>query len=109
MFVRSGYLIGSVRAGSTEAFNKALAEEFLPQIRNLPGVVGARLLFSRDFEDGAPGIHAVFDITYESRSAMEAALASPQRQKIRASFARIMTDFDGIATHINSDAIGWVE
>jgi len=103
MFVRSGYLIGDVSPEHKAGFDAKLTGDLLPRIKALPGVRSARILFSKTFEDGAPNIYAVFDITYENRAAMERALASPERTAIRASFAEILPHFTGVVTHINSD------
>lgn len=101
MIVRCGYLIGRVRPQAQPNFDNTLMDILLPAIRKMPGVERAELHFPYEAEPGAPDIHATFMIHFADEKAMETALSSPQRNRMREHFATILPDFEGTVAHIN--------
>lgn len=101
MIVRCGYLIGQVRPEAQPNFDDTLVNVLLPAIRLMPGVDRAEVHFAQEAEPGAPDIHATFVIHFADQQAMETALASPERNRMREKFAAILPGFDGTVAHIN--------
>ncbi|MBK0328122.1 hypothetical protein I5535_12570 [Rhodobacteraceae bacterium F11138] len=101
MIVRCGYLLGCVRPQAQPDFDNTLVDVLLPAIREMPGVERAEVHFAQDAEPGAPDIHATFMIHFADEKAMETALSSPERQRMREKFIAILPGFDGTVAHIN--------
>jgi len=105
MFVRAAYFIGRPHAGREAALDRQLRDA-LPMYANMPGCRRVELQRSREAEHGAPaGLFAVLEQTYDDSAALQAALASPQRTRLRAHFTdAVLPLFDGSVAHVNHEA-----
>lgn len=104
MYVRTAYFIGSVAAGDAERFRSHVETVILPAVRALPGNRGARAMWAREHEDGAPAVFLELEHRYDSADALAAALASPGRTAMRAKLAEVLPLFSGSVVHVNYDA-----
>ena len=101
MIVRCGYLMGCVRPNAQPNFDDTLVNDLLPAIRAMPGVEQAELHFAQEAEPGAPDLHATFVIYFANEKAMQTALSSPERNRMREKFMAILPSLDGTVAHIN--------
>jgi quinol monooxygenase YgiN len=99
MIVRSAFLEGSVAEADRAAFDAQLAGPVVDAIRTYPGIQGVYLRRLVQADAGTPPIYAVFDLHFTDLAAMEAALATPTRQAVRAQIAQVMTRFQGRVYH----------
>ena len=105
MYTRNAFFLGAPVAGADDKFRAGL-ESGTAQYAKLPGVRSARLEFPLTKDDGAPDIYATIRMVFDSEQDIERALASPQRQLVRAAFAgAVMPLFEGKVVHVNSVGI----
>jgi hypothetical protein len=57
MLIRSAFWLGKPQPGFEQAFRSAIDDEMMPGFKELPGVLNARALWPRKFEDNPPPIH----------------------------------------------------
>jgi hypothetical protein len=101
---RYAYFIGQPVEGKAEQFFSHL-EQTVAGFSKLPGVKSAQLERPCYFETGAPEIYATVRISFNSLDDIEAALATPERQRLRAEFkANVAPLFEGTISHINYEA-----
>ncbi len=106
MFVRCAYFTGHPVPGK-ESQLQAELEAALPMYMDMPHIVSANLLMSREAEEGAPGIHAMLQMEFASPADLEDALKSPARQRLRQHFVDVVFPlFEGSITHINHSQTG---
>lgn len=101
MYVRCGYFIGQPVDGKKEALDEQLRAvmELYPKF---PGIRWAKMLIADEVDEGAPGIYATVQFAFDSKSDLEAALATPSRQEIRGHYARfVLPLFEGTVLHAN--------
>jgi quinol monooxygenase YgiN len=99
MIVRSAFLEGTVADADRADFDAQLAGPVVDAIRTYPGILDVRLRRLVQADAGSPPVHAVFDLYFADLAAMEAALATPTRQAVRAQIAQVMTRFQGRVYH----------
>lgn len=105
MYTRNAFFLGQPVAGSEEQFRAGL-ETGTAAYAKLPGVRSARLEFPLARDAGAPNIYATIRMVFASAADIEHALASPERQRVRAAFAdAVMPLFEGTVAHVNSSGI----
>jgi len=100
MIVRSAVLEGHVPEDRRAAFDHAMATGVIAAIRRYPGLVDVRLRRPVEADEGAPAVHLVFDLYFDTLQAMRDALASPIRQEVRGVIAAAMKDFQGRVYHL---------
>lgn len=102
MYTRYAYFMGQPKAGAEDQFMAGL-EAATAQYAGLPGVRSARLEIPETIDDGAPAIFASIRMAFDSAADIEIALASPERQLVRAAFvSQVLPLFEGTVAHINS-------
>ncbi len=102
MYTRNAFFLGRAAAGSDDALRAALADG-TAHYAKLPGVQSARLEFPLTLDEGAPNIYATIRMVFASEADIALALASPQRQSVRAAFAgAVLPLFEGQVVHVNS-------
>lgn len=99
MIVRSAFLEGTVPEADRPDFDRQMAGPVLAAIATYPGLQGANLRRLVQSDAGAPPIYMVFDLYFADLASMEAALATPTRQAVRAQIAEAMTRFQGRVYH----------
>jgi len=98
---RYAYFIGRPVEGKSEQFLQALSD-IVAGFSTLPGVRSAQLERPYYYESDELDIYAAVRISFDGPQDIEAALATPKRQELRAQFAeRVKPLFSGIVTHIN--------
>ena len=100
-WVRSAFWIGSPGPGQEAAFRAGIEEVIMPGLRKLPGVRGADALWPRRSETGAPQIACQIVVNFDSKEAIDAMLASPERHAFRAKVLEVVELFDGTFSHID--------
>jgi hypothetical protein len=100
MIVRSAYLEGTVASADRAEFDVHMGGPVMAAIATYPGLREVRLRKLAQADAGAPGIYMVFDLYFDSLSAMEAALASATRQAVRETIAQGMRLFQGRVYHL---------
>lgn len=105
MIIRQAFLEGHVAPEHQDAFDQAMRDRVLPEIRTYPGIRDVRLRKIAVPEVGAPPVYMTFDLYFDSVAAMDAALASETRQRVRVSIAENMTHFQGRVYHLVFDEI----
>ena len=99
MIVRSAFLDGTVAEADRVSFDRQMAGPVLDAIGTYPGIRAARLRRTEQRDDGSPQTYMVFDLYFDDLQAMDAALASPTRQAVRAQIAQAMVLFQGRTYH----------
>lgn len=98
---RYAYFIGRPIEGKSEQFLQEL-DDIVTGFSALPGVRSAQLERPYYFETDELDIYATVRISFDRPEDIDAALATPKRQELRARFAeRVKPLFDGAITHIN--------
>jgi uncharacterized protein (TIGR02118 family) len=100
MIVRSAYLEGTVAEADRERFDRHMSETVMPAIATYPGIKDVRLRHIVEADAGAPPIHVIFDLYFDSLDAMNAALASDTRHEVRKTIAAVMPMFKGRVYHL---------
>lgn len=100
MIIRSAFLEGSVAEADRAEFDAHMSGPVMAAIATYPGLREVRLRKLARSEEGAPGIHMVFDLHFDSLQAMDAALASATRQAVRETIAQGMRLFQGRVYHL---------
>ncbi|WP_417587132.1 EthD family reductase [Pararhodobacter oceanensis] len=106
MIIRSALLLGQVAADRQEDFDRHMREVVVAKIRQYPRILDVTLRKTQASDDGAPEIYMQFDLMFDSLADMDAALASPVRDAVRAEIIAGMGDFQGRTVHVVSQALG---
>ena len=93
MITRYALFEGSVKAGGTDAFRAAVLDRILPFWKQMPGALEVRVCFSDDRDDGAPDLPMILAVSYPDVATLEAALASPAREKAKAATEAVLDEF----------------
>jgi len=99
MIVRSAFMEGTVADADRAHFDQQLAGPVLEAIGTYPGLQAVKLRHLVQADTGSPPVYAVFDLYFADLAAMDAALATPTRQAVRARIADVMTLFRGRVYH----------
>lgn len=99
MIVRSAFLEGSVAEADRPLFDQQMQGPVLDAIRTYPGIRDVKLRRLVQADHGTPPLYMVFDLYFDDLAAMEAALATPTRQAVRARIAQAMGAFQGRVYH----------
>lgn len=101
MYVRAGYFEGEIAEQDFERFKAHVEREVAPLILKMPGIRDLRILWGAEFQDGAPPYVLAMEHAYDDKAALEAALASPARDALRAKLAEVLPLFKGAIRHVN--------
>lgn len=93
MITRYALFEGSIKAGQTDAFRRAVLEDLVPMWQVFPGVVGIRVSFAEERDPGAPELVMILAVDYPNRAALATALASDARLASRAATERMMPHY----------------
>ena len=77
----------------------------VPAIGTYPGLRNVTLRKIAEKDDGAPSLYMIFDLTFDSIEAMNAALASDTRTAVRETIKAGMGDFEGRVYHVVFDVM----
>ncbi|WP_017522748.1 hypothetical protein [Pusillimonas noertemannii] len=101
MYVRCGYFIGRPVEGKKDELDAQL-QAMMPHYNGFPGIRWANMLIADQVDDGAPAIYATVQFAFDSKEALEAALATPHRQVVRDQYAKtVLPLFEGTVLHAN--------
>ena len=103
MYLRAGYFEGTIESRDFERFRAHVEREVVPLVLKMPGIRELRVLWGREWQDGAPPYVLAMEHAYDDKAAMEAALASPARDAMRAKLAEVLPLFKGHIRHVNYD------
>jgi uncharacterized protein (TIGR02118 family) len=104
--LRCGYFEGTVDELARPALDRYVDEQVVPLLARLPKIRAVRVLRARDVEDGAPHYYMTFEMLYDSKEDIDAALKSPVRAAIRDKLAHVMTTLQGARLlHINHEVV----
>jgi uncharacterized protein (TIGR02118 family) len=106
VIIRTAVLEGSVPEADRAGFDARMRETVLPAIARYPGLRRATLRRSAEAEAGAPPVYMTFELWFDDLDAMNAALASPVRQEVRARIAEAMGPFQGRVYHLVLEEAG---
>ena len=101
MLIRSAFWLGKPQPGFEAAFRAAIDGEMMPGFKQLPGVVNARALWPRKFEDDPPPVHCQVFVEFADEDGLLAMLASPGRAALRQRVGELAANFDGHLAHID--------
>lgn len=102
MYTRYAYFLGQPVAGAEAQFVAGL-EAATARYAGLPRVRSARLEMPESIDEGAPAIFASIRMSFDRAEDIAFALASPERQLVRAAFmSQVLPLFDGKVVHINN-------
>lgn len=93
MITRYALFEGTIHAGKTEEFRKAVMDELLPRWLAFPGALEVRVTFADERDAGAPEFPLILAVDYPSREAVTAALDSPARAAGRAATEALLPRF----------------
>jgi hypothetical protein len=100
MITRYALFEGTVKAGKTDAFRRAVTERLVPLWTQFPGNTDVRVMFGEDRDAGAPEFPLMLGITYPDIKTMEAALTSDARNQSKEVTGHVMAEFfDGRIHH----------
>lgn len=99
MFIRCAFFKGKVKEGRQEEFDNYIDSVLIPTWAAFPGAQEVRVL--REVESDNPEIplELVISIRFESREAIEHALASPERFESKEKSQPLIAMFDGEVFH----------
>lgn len=100
MIIRSAVLEGEVAPADRAHFDSQMVETVRPAILRYPGIRDCKLRWMAEQEAGAPPVHVIFDLYFDSLEAMHQALASEIRQEVRQQLGTIMPLFKGRVYHL---------
>lgn len=104
MYVRCGYFIGKPAAGKKAELDAELMG-VVKLYHKFPGLRWANMLIADEVEEGSPEIYATLHFCFDSKEALEAALATPVRQELRTHYANaVLPFFEGTIKHANQHA-----
>ena len=101
MWVRYGYFIGTVKPENRAEFDAFCDSKAREQLLKYPGIRQVRILRARWHEEGVPGIYQTFELTFDSKEAIDVMLQSPERTAMGQLMGQIMHLFEGHTKHIN--------
>jgi hypothetical protein len=93
MITRYALFEGSIYPGQIEAFRAAILADVLPYWQSFPDVLAVRVCFENERDEGAPEMPLILAISYPTRAAVDAALASPQRAVAKAATDAILEKY----------------
>ena len=99
MIVRSAILEGTVEPKDQPAFDAYMRDKVVTAIETYPGIRKVELKRLESVDEGFAPPYMVFDLHFDSIEAMNAALASETRQKVREMIAAGMGPFKGKVYH----------
>lgn len=99
MYIRCAFFKGHVKPGHQAEFDTHIDTVLVDTWRAFPGAQEVRVL--REVESDDPDVHfeLIIAIRFESRDAIAAALASPERADSREKSQYIIDRFDGDIFH----------
>jgi hypothetical protein len=100
MIVRSTVLEGSVDEAHRAEFDRRMSREVRDAILRYPGIRGLKLLRPMEQKPGAPPVHLIFDLHFDTLDDMRGALESSIRQEVRQLIAAAMRPFKGRVYHL---------
>ena len=101
MYVRCGYFIGRPIQGKKDELDAQL-RAVMDLYPGFPGIRWAHMLIADEVDEGAPDVYATVQFAFDSKEALDAALATPHRQELRAHYARwVLPLFEGTVLHAN--------
>jgi len=103
MYLRAGYFEGTIEQHGFERFKTHVEREVAPLLLKMPGVRMLRVLWGREFQDGAPPYVLALELDYDSKEAMERSISSPERDAMAARLGEVMPLFKGDVRHVNYD------
>jgi len=108
MYVRCGYFIGHPVPGKKKELDEQL-HAVVEMYRRFPGIRWASMLVADEVDDGAPAIYATIQFCFDSKTALETALATPHRQELRTHYANaVLPLFEGTVLHANQNVTSMV-
>jgi quinol monooxygenase YgiN len=93
MITRYALFEGKINDGQEAAFRAAVTAEVLPLWRQFPGALAVRVSYAVERDDGAPEFAMILAVSYRDVASVDAALASPVRQKARAATEAVLARF----------------
>lgn len=103
MIIRTAILEGKVAASDKAEFDQHMRTTVVQALGRYPGIIKAVLREVVQSDADAPAIYMAFDLHFDTLTDMDAALASPVRQEVRAQLAQIMPKFQGRVYHVVFD------
>jgi len=103
MIIRSAILEGTVNAPDQPEFDRYMKDEVVPVIGTFPGIRKVELRRINEADEEAPSIYMIFDLHFDNLDAMNAALASDTRHRVREQIKKGMAPFEGRVYHIVFD------
>jgi uncharacterized protein (TIGR02118 family) len=104
--LRCGSFEGTVDESARAGLDRYVDEHVVPLLVQLPRIRSVRVLRACELEDGAPPYYMTFEMLYDSREDIQAALASPVRAAIRDKLAHVMATLRGARLlHINHEVM----
>ncbi len=106
MITRTAVFEGRIHSGREEAFFEAIERDLAPLWAKFPHALAVRWCRVRSADDGSPPVVMIQQVDYPSIDALEAALASPEREAARLKTREILTMFEGRFYHVVSEGHG---
>ncbi len=100
MIIRSAVLEGSVKVPDQPEFDRYMKEQVVPAIGTFPGIRNVELRRIAKADNEAPAIYMIFDLHFDDLAAMNTALVSETRSRVRDQIKKGMAPFDGRVYHI---------
>jgi len=100
MITRTAIFEGRVKEGRDEEFFAAVESRLAPLWQAFPHALAVRFFRAQACDDGERPVAMIQQVDYPSTEAMQAALASPQRDAARAVTLELLEMFDGRFYHV---------
>ncbi len=105
MITRFALFEGTIKAGKTTAFRKAVTDRLVPLWTQFPGNTDVRVMFGQERDAGAPEFPLILAISYPSQKVMAHALTSDARNRSKDMTGLIVAEFfDGRIHHHVTEA-----
>ncbi len=100
MFVLCAHYLGTVGDENRVAFDTHVEETHMPMVAKYPGLVSLRHLKGVHWNDAEPPYYLTFELGFETRADLDAALQSEIRYAARDDLANIVPMFVGEIRHV---------
>lgn len=99
MFVRCAFFNGRIKPGSEETFDAIVEDRLMPLWAQLPGVEEVRVLRQLESDSEDAQLPLVLFMGFQTREAINTALASNVRAQSSAVVKELLEHFEGVVVH----------
>ncbi|MBT4889259.1 MAG: EthD family reductase [Rhodospirillales bacterium] len=100
MFVLCAHYLGTISDENRKAFDAHVEKTHMPMVAKYPGLVSLRYLKGVQWNDAEPPYYLTFELGFNTREDLDAALQSEIRYAARDDLNNFVPMFDGEVRHV---------